>query len=141
MTDRFVADDPKKTDLDVLAVNTLRALAIDAVEKANSGHPGMPLGAAPMAHILWTRHLKFDPADPHWPDRDRFVLSAGHGSMLLYGLLNLAGFDLPIVELREFQTVGQPHAGSSRVRSDPRGGGDHRTAGCGAVQQRGHGDR
>ncbi len=116
MTDRLVAGKSKGTELDVLAVNTLRSLAIDAVEKANSGHPGMPLGAAPMAHTLWTRHLKFDPADPHWPDRDRFVLSAGHGSMLLYGLLHLAGFDLRLDELKEFRqwgsrTPGHPEYG------------------------------
>ncbi len=72
------------TGLDQLCVNTIRALAIDAVQKANSGHPGLPLGAAPMAYVLWTRVLKHNPANPHWPDRDRFVLSAGHGSALLY---------------------------------------------------------
>jgi transketolase len=83
---------------------------------ANSGHPGMPLGAAPMAHVMWTRHLKFDPSDPEWPDRDRFVLSAGHGSMLLYGLLHLAGFGLGIDELEAFRqwgsrTPGHPEYG------------------------------
>src|SRR5665647_1326189 len=71
-------------DVDELSIATIRALAIDGVQKANSGHPGMPLGAAPMAHVLWTRHLKFDSGSPTWPDRDRFVLSAGHGSCLLY---------------------------------------------------------
>ena len=80
---------PRGGDIDRLAVDTLRMLAVDAVERANSGHPGMPMGAAPMAHVLWTRHLKYDPASPGWADRDRFVLSAGHGSMLLYGLLHL----------------------------------------------------
>jgi transketolase len=70
-------------DVDSLAVNTIRFLAADAVQKANSGHPGMPMGAAAMAYVLWTRHLKHDPSDPAWPDRDRFLLSAGHGSMLL----------------------------------------------------------
>ncbi len=103
-------------EVDRTAVNTLRTLAVDAVERANSGHPGMPLGAAPMAHVLWTRHLKFDPADPQWPDRDRFVLSAGHGSMLLYGLLHLAGFRLSIEELKAFRqwgslTPGHPEYG------------------------------
>jgi transketolase len=102
--------------LDVLAIGALRTLAIDAVEKANSGHPGMPLGAAPMAHVLWTRHLKFDPVVPEWPDRDRFVLSAGHGSMLLYGLLHLAGYGLGIEDLRDFRqwgsrTPGHPEHG------------------------------
>ncbi len=103
-------------DLDALSINTLRTLAMDAVEMANSGHPGMPLGAAPMAHVLWTRHLKFDPTDPQWPDRDRFVLSAGHGSMLLYGLLHLMGFDLALDELKAFRqwgsrTPGHPEYG------------------------------
>jgi transketolase len=106
----------KGCDLDTLAINTLRTLAIDAVEKANSGHPGMPLGAAPMAHVLWTRHLNFDPTDPEWPDRDRFVLSAGHGSMLLYALLHLAGFGLTLDELKAFRqwgsrTPGHPEYG------------------------------
>ncbi|RMG45297.1 MAG: transketolase [Acidobacteria bacterium] len=93
-------------DLDLLAVNTIRGLAIDAIEKARSGHPGLPLGAAPMAYVLWQRHLRFDPSDPEWPDRDRFVLSAGHGSMLLYALLHLYGFDLPLEELERFRQWG-----------------------------------
>ncbi len=94
------------TDLDLLTINTLRTLSIDAVQKANSGHPGLPLGAAPMAQVLWQRHLKFDPQDPHWPDRDRFVLSAGHGSALLYSLLHLYGFDLPLAQLQAFRQWG-----------------------------------
>jgi len=73
--------------IDGLCINTIRTLSIDAVQKANSGHPGMPLGAAPMAYVLWTRHLRHNPTNPKWPDRDRFVLSAGHASMLLYSLL------------------------------------------------------
>src|SRR5437660_9881798 len=77
--------------LDQLCVNTIRFLSIDAVQKANSGHPGLPMGAAPMAYVLWTRFLKHNPSDPLWADRDRFVLSAGHGSMLLYSLLHLTG--------------------------------------------------
>jgi transketolase len=102
--------------LDQLCINTLRTLAMDAVQKANSGHPGMPMGAAPMAYILWTRFLKHNPANPHWPDRDRFVLSAGHGSMLLYGLLHLTGYDLPLEELQNFRqwgsrTPGHPEHG------------------------------
>ena len=80
---------PDAIPLDLLCINTIRTLSIDAVEKANSGHPGLPLGAAPMAYTLWQGHLKFDAQDPKWPDRDRFVLSAGHGSMLLYSLLHL----------------------------------------------------
>jgi len=107
---------PPTVPLDLLCINSLRTLAIDAVEKANSGHPGLPLGAAPMAYTLWQGHLKFDPADPRWPDRDRFVLSAGHGSMLLYALLHLYGYDLPLAELQAFRqwgsrTPGHPEFG------------------------------
>jgi transketolase len=116
MADIFPADFAAKWDLDELAVATIRTLAIDGVQKANSGHPGMPLGAAPMAHVLWSRHLKFDSGHPAWPDRDRFVLSAGHGSMLLYSLLHLAGFGLTIEELENFRqwgsrTPGHPEHG------------------------------
>jgi len=90
----------------------LRVLAIDAVQAANSGHPGMPMGMADVATVLFERHLKFDAADPAWPDRDRFVLSAGHGSMLLYGLLHLTGYaDMPIEELRNFRQLGSRTAG------------------------------
>src|SRR3989337_2300266 len=78
--------------LDELCINTIRTRAMDAVEKAQSGHPGLPMGAAAMAYVLWTRFLKHNPADPQWADRDRFVLSAGHGSMLLYSLLHLTGY-------------------------------------------------
>src|ERR1035437_4415840 len=84
------------TALDELSVNTVRFLSVDAVQKANSGHPGLPLGAAPMAYVLWTRFLKHHPANPGWFDRDRFVLSAGHGSMLLYSLLHVTGYALPL---------------------------------------------
>jgi transketolase len=102
--------------LDELCINTLRTLSIDAVQKANSGHPGLPLGAAPMAYVLWQNHLRHNPRDPHWPDRDRFVLSAGHGSMLLYALLHLTGYDLPMDELKAFRqwgsrTPGHPEYG------------------------------
>ncbi len=87
--------------------NAIRALAMDAVEKANSGHPGLPMGAADIATVLFTRFLKFDPADPAWPDRDRFVLSAGHGSMLLYALLHLLGYEkMTIEELKRFRQLG-----------------------------------
>jgi transketolase len=94
---------PKASELDQLSINTIRFLAVDAVQKANSGHPGLPMGAAPMAYVLWTRHLKHSPGNPKWPDRDRFVLSAGHGSMLLYSLLHLTGYDLPLSELQSFR--------------------------------------
>src|SRR6202140_1583336 len=87
--------------------NAIRTLAMDAVEKANSGHPGLPMGAADIATVLFTRFLKFDPADPAWPDRDRFVLSAGHGSMLLYALLHLLGYEaMTIDELKRFRQLG-----------------------------------
>jgi transketolase len=103
-------------DVELLAVNTIRVLAMEAVEHAKSGHPGMPMGAAPMAHVLWTRHLRFDPGHPNWPDRDRFILSAGHGSMLLYSLLHLGGYDLDTEDLKAFRqwgsrTPGHPERG------------------------------
>jgi transketolase len=92
--------------------NAIRALAMDAVEAANSGHPGMPMGMADAATALFTRHLKFEAADPHWPDRDRFILSAGHGSMLIYSLLYLAGYDRPTLDdIRHFRQLGSPAAG------------------------------
>ncbi len=103
-------------ELDQLCINTIRTLSMDAVEKAKSGHPGMPMGAAAMAYVLWTHFLKHNPADPTWPDRDRFVLSAGHGCMLLYSLLHLTGYDLPLDELKRFRqwgsrTPGHPEHG------------------------------
>src|SRR5205814_10345235 len=85
--------------------NAIRALAMDAVENAKSEHPGMPMGMAETAVALWTRHLRHDPANPHWADRDRFVLSNGHGSMLQYALLHLAGYDLPMSELQRFRQL------------------------------------
>ncbi|MFD2273093.1 hypothetical protein ACFS07_23655 [Undibacterium arcticum] len=102
--------------VDELCVNTLRFLSVDAVQQANSGHPGLPLGAAPMAYVLWTRFLKHHPVNPHWFDRDRFVLSAGHGSALLYSLLHLTGYDLPLEQLQHFRqwgsiTPGHPERG------------------------------
>jgi transketolase len=102
--------------LEELCINTIRFLSADAVQQANSGHPGMPMGAAAMAYTLWTKYLKFNPKDPAWFDRDRFVLSAGHGSMLLYSLLHLTGYDLPLEELKHFRkwgskTPGHPERG------------------------------
>lgn len=107
------------TDTDQLTVNTIRMLSIDGVQAANSGHPGLPLGAAPMAHVVWSRYLRFNPADPHWPDRDRFVLSAGHGSMLLYSLLYLAGYDLPLDELKRFRKWGSRTPGHPESHMTP----------------------
>lgn len=104
--------------LDELCINTLRFLAVDMVQKANSGHPGLPMGSASMAYALWDRSLKFNPHDPDWPDRDRFVLSAGHGCALLYALLHVTGFDLPLEELKRFRqwgsrTPGHPEYGKT----------------------------
>ena len=97
--------------LDQQCVDTLRFLSVDMVQKANSGHPGLPLGAAPMAYALWTRQLKHNPADPHWPDRDRFVLSAGHGSALLYSLLHVTGYDLSLDDIKQFRQWGSKAPG------------------------------
>ena len=99
-------------ELDVLCINTIRFLSIDAVQKAESGHPGLPMGAAPMAYVLWTRFLKHNPSDPQWFDRDRFVLSAGHGSMLIYSLLYLTGYDLPLEEIKRFRQWGSKTPGT-----------------------------
>jgi transketolase len=114
MKDQVTSDRPDVTQL----ANALRALAMDAVEAAKSGHPGMPMGMAEIAVALWTRHLVHNPADPAWPDRDRFVVSNGHGSMLLYALLHLTGYDLPLEELKRFRqlhskTPGHPEVGAT----------------------------
>src|SRR6266487_2651863 len=98
-------------ELDQLSINTIRALTIDAVQKAKSGHPGLPLGAAPMAYVLWTRFLRHNPGNPKWENRDRFLLSAGHGSMLLYSLLHLTGYDLSLDEIKNFRQWGSKTPG------------------------------
>src|SRR5215203_5641839 len=98
-------------ELDQLCINTIRALSIDAVQRAESGHPGLPLGAAPLAYLLWTRFMRHNPRNPKWPDLDRFVLSGGHGSMLLYSLLHLTGYDLPLEELKSFRQWGSKTPG------------------------------
>jgi transketolase len=92
--------------LDNLCIDTIRFLSVDAIEKANSGHPGLPMGAAPMAYVLWTRFLRHNPTNPHWINRDRFVLSAGHGSMMLYSLLHLTGYGLPLEQIKQFRQWG-----------------------------------
>ncbi|MCA9018557.1 MAG: transketolase, partial [Planctomycetaceae bacterium] len=102
--------------LDELCINTLRLLSVDMVQKAGSGHPGLPLGSAAMAYTLWDRFLSVNPTDPNWPDRDRFVLSAGHGCALLYSLLHVTGYDLSLDELKQFRqweskTPGHPEFG------------------------------
>jgi transketolase len=103
-----MSEEPTMTtpSLDEQAINAIRFLSVDAVQKANSGHPGLPMGAAPMAYVLWTRFLHHNPSNPSWPDRDRFVLSAGHGSMLLYSLLHLTGYDLPMDQIEQFRQWG-----------------------------------
>jgi transketolase len=95
----------KSTDIDQLCINTIRTLSLDAVQKANSGHPGLPLGMAPTAYVLWTKFLRHNPKNPKWFNRDRFLLSAGHGSMLIYSLLHLTGYDLPLEELKRFRQL------------------------------------
>ncbi len=108
------------SQLDMLSVNTIRTLSIDGVQKANSGHPGLPLGAAPMAYVLWQRHLRHNPKNPQWADRDRFVLSAGHGSMLLYSLLHLTGYDsVPMDELKSFRQWGSKTPGHPESEDTP----------------------
>jgi len=93
-------------DVDILCANVIRGLAMDGVQKADSGHPGMPMGMASVAHVVWTRFLRYNPADPKWFNRDRFVLSGGHGSMLIYSLLHLAGYDVPMEQLKQFRQLG-----------------------------------
>jgi len=105
------ATSPDPAQLDNLCVNTIRFLSVDAVEKADSGHPGLPMGAAPMAYVLWTRFLRHNPTHPLWINRDRFVLSAGHGSMLLYSLLHLTGYDLPLEQIKQFRQWGSKSPG------------------------------
>ena len=116
--------EPAATTLEEAALrsemaNALRALAMDAVQAASSGHPGAPMGMADMAVALWRRHLRHDPATPDWPDRDRFVLSNGHASMLLYGLLHLSGYDLPIDELKRFRQLHSKTPGHPEVDVTP----------------------
>src|SRR5215212_8056479 len=109
-------DQTSSAKLDELCINAIRILSMDAVQKADSGHPGTPMALAPLAYVLWGRHLRFNPADPNWLDRDRFVLSAGHASMLLYSVLYLTGYDLTLDDLKQFRqweskTPGHPEYG------------------------------
>jgi transketolase len=121
----------EKSELEKKCIDTIRFLAADAIEKARSGHPGMPLGAAPAAFTLWTKHLKHNPKNPDWPDRDRFVLSPGHASMLLYALLHLTGYDLSLDDIKNFRqwgsrTPGHPeykHTAGVEVTTGPLGQG------------------
>jgi transketolase len=114
-----VTAESQSLDLDRRAINVVRALAMDAVQRANSGHPGTPMALAPLADVLWTRVMSYDATDPEWADRDRFVLSAGHASMLLYSMLYLTGFGLDLDDLRDFRqwssrTPGHPEYGHTR---------------------------
>jgi transketolase len=110
------AEDKPEEQLEILSINTIRTLSMDAVQKANSGHPGTPMALAPLAYVLWTRYLRHNPRNPHWPNRDRFILSNGHASMLLYSMLHLTGYDLSLDELKKFRqwdskTPGHPEYG------------------------------
>ena len=107
------------SDLRELAINTIRTLSMDAVQKANSGHPGLPMGSAPMAYALWMKHMRFNPRNPGWPNRDRFVLSAGHGSMLLYSLLYLTGFDVTLDDIKNFRQLGSNTPGHPEFGDTP----------------------
>ena len=111
MSARMKEQSEATSELDQLCINTIRTLALDAVQKANSGHPGLPLGAAPMAYVLWTRFMRYNPKNPKWENRDRFLLSAGHGSMLLYSLLYLTGYDLSLEEIKNFRQWGSKTPG------------------------------
>jgi len=110
---------PTQLNIDDLCVNTIRTLSMDGVQKAKSGHPGMPMGMAAVAYVLWTRIMRHNPRNPHWPNRDRFVLSAGHGSMLLYSLLYLTGYDLPFEELKRFRQWGSSTPGHPEYGETP----------------------
>src|SRR3989440_6668460 len=105
--------------LEELSINTIRTLSMDAVQKANSGHPGAPMGLAELAYVLFTRIMRHNPADPDWPNRDRFVLSAGHASMLLYSMLYLTGYPLTLDDIRNFRQVGSPTAGHPERKYTP----------------------
>jgi transketolase len=141
MSDMSVID--KQKELDQLSINTLRFLAVDGVQKANSGHPGAPLGCAPIAYLLYHKLMKHDPADPKWADRDRFVLSNGHASMLLYGSLHLSGYDLPLEQLEQFrqwgsETPGHPEYGDTpgvEVTTGPLGQGFGMAVGMAAAER------
>ena len=105
------------TKLDTLCIDTIRMLSADGVERAKSGHPGLPMGAATMAYVLWTRFLKHNPRNPEWPNRDRFVLSGGHASMLLYSLLYLTGYDVSLEDLENFRQWGSKTGQWSMIRT------------------------
>ncbi|RPI17273.1 MAG: transketolase [Ignavibacteriae bacterium] len=111
--------DKKQDNLDILSVNTIRTLSMDAVQKAKSGHPGMPMGAAPMAYVLWTKYMRFNPSNPEWLNRDRFILSAGHGCMLQYSLLYLTGYGLTLDDIKQFRQFGSRTPGHPELNHTP----------------------
>ena len=130
-----------EAELEQRAINVIRGLAMDAVQRADNGHPGTPMALAPLAHVLCTRVMHYTASDPDWPDRDRFVLSAGHASMLLYSMLYLTGYGLELDDLRQFRQWGSRTPGSPRAPAHPRRRGHHRPARPGRRQRRRHGDR
>ena len=127
--------------LEQLGINVIRGLAMDAPRAANSGHPGTAMALAPLAHVLWTRIMRYDPADPDWPDRDRFVLSCGHASILLYSMLFLTGYGLTLDDLRQFRQLGSADPGPPRVHHTAGRRGHHRAPRPGLRQRRRHGHR
>ncbi|STQ78744.1 Transketolase 1 [Hafnia alvei] len=120
--------------------NAIRALSMDAVQKANSGHPGAPMGMADIAEVLWRDYMNHNPTNPNWADRDRFVLSNGHGSMLIYSLLHLTGYDLPITELENFRQLHSKNSRSPRIRLYPRRRNHHWPTGSGHRECGGYGN-
>src|SRR6202521_3677119 len=119
MSARMQQETDSTPELDQLCINTIRALTIDAVQKAKSGHPGLPLGAAPMAYVLWTKFMRYNPRNPKWENRDRFLLSAGHGCMLLYSLLYLTGYDLTLDDIQHFRQWGSKTPGHPEYGMTP----------------------
>ena len=125
-----------RTSLDELCIDTIRTLSIDAVQKANQGHPGAPMGLAPVAYTLYTRLMRHNPANPTWIDRDRFILSAGHASMLLYSTLFLAGYPMTLDDIEHFRAARLADRGAPRVLGGARDRGDHGPARPGALDGR-----
>ena len=130
-----------KTDFDQLCINTIRTLSLDAVQKANSGHPGLPLGMAPAAYVLWTKFLRHNPKNPKWFNRDRFLFRAGHGSMLIYTLAASDGLRSAARRTEKFPPASFKNARTSRKYSDAGRGNHDRTFGTGFCQRRRNGDR
>ena len=129
------------TNIDKLCIDTIRCLSMDAVQKANSGHPGTPMAQAPAAYVLWTKFLRHNPKNAQWADRDRFVLSCGHASMLIYSLLHLTGYGLTLDDLKDFRQWDSKTPGHPGVRPHHGRRDHHRPAGPGDRQRRGHGHR